>query len=32
VHVVMIALAGFWRRTRAMITGRVENAGAEENQ
>lgn len=31
VHVVMIALAGFWSRTRAMITGRVENAGAEEN-
>ena len=23
IHVVMIALAGFWRRTRAMITGRT---------
>jgi len=31
VHVVMIALAGFWSRTRAMITGRRESAGAEEN-
>lgn len=29
VHVVMIALAGFWSRTRAMITGRVK--GTEEN-
>jgi thiosulfate reductase cytochrome b subunit len=26
VHVLMIALAGFWTRTRAMITGRAENA------
>ncbi len=29
VHVVMIALAGFWSRTRAMITGRVK--GTKEN-
>jgi thiosulfate reductase cytochrome b subunit len=29
VHIVMIALAGFWSRTRAMITGRVENAEPE---
>ncbi|HVT96084.1 MAG TPA: cytochrome b/b6 domain-containing protein [Acidobacteriaceae bacterium] len=26
VHVLMIALAGFWTRTRAMITGRAKNA------
>ncbi|MDE3186858.1 MAG: cytochrome b/b6 domain-containing protein, partial [Acidobacteriota bacterium] len=26
VHVTMIALAGFWRRTRAMITGRAPAA------
>jgi thiosulfate reductase cytochrome b subunit len=31
VHVVMIALAGFWSRTRAMITGRVENAEPENH-
>ena len=30
VHVTMIALAGFWGRTRAMITGRVRDGGAEE--
>lgn len=29
VHVVMIALAGFWSRTRAMITGRAETPGVE---
>ncbi len=27
VHVAMIALAGFWSRTRAMITGRVQSYG-----
>jgi thiosulfate reductase cytochrome b subunit len=26
VHILMIALAGFWSRTRAMITGRVQAA------
>jgi thiosulfate reductase cytochrome b subunit len=31
VHVVMIALAGFWSRTRAMITGRIEENAEEEN-
>src|SRR5581483_4596701 len=29
VHIAMIALAGFWSRTRAMITGRTKKA--EEN-
>jgi thiosulfate reductase cytochrome b subunit len=29
VHVAMIALTGFWSRTRAMITGRVA-AGKEQ--
>jgi len=29
-HVAMIALNGFWSRTRAMITGRVQGAGTEE--
>jgi len=32
VHIVMIALAGFWTRTRAMITGRTHNVEAEEAQ
>jgi thiosulfate reductase cytochrome b subunit len=27
VHILMIALAGFWSRTRAMITGRAHAAG-----
>ncbi|MFP5228516.1 MAG: cytochrome b/b6 domain-containing protein [Acidobacteriota bacterium] len=31
VHVTMIALAGFWCRTRAMITGRAEKIETEEN-
>jgi thiosulfate reductase cytochrome b subunit len=26
VHVAMIAMAGFWNRTRGMITGRAEDA------
>jgi thiosulfate reductase cytochrome b subunit len=29
VHVVMVILAGFWQRMRAMITGRV--SGREES-
>lgn len=32
VHVTMIALAGFWTRTRAMITGRLKNSEVKEIQ
>ncbi len=31
VHVVMIALAGFWSRTRAMITGRADGPAVEDD-